>query len=64
MMARNCDNERMATALQYVALGSMIMMGVAGAVHIIKDVVGLRQERASYESKKTFDTLRGHGVGR
>ena len=38
MMARNCTNERMAMTLQYVALGSMIIMAGAAAAHILKDL--------------------------
>ena len=30
MMSRNCNNERMAMILQYVALGSMIIMAGVG----------------------------------
>ena len=40
MMAKNCNNERMAMTLQYVALGSMIIMAGAAAAHILKDLFG------------------------
>lgn len=39
-MSKNCDNERMAMILQYVALGSMIVMTGAAATQILRDVFG------------------------
>jgi len=40
MMAKNCNNERVAMILQYVALGSMIIMAGAAAGQILKDAFG------------------------
>ena len=40
MMSKNCGNERMAMTLQYVAIGSMIIMAGAAAAHIMKDLFG------------------------
>ena len=40
MMARNCGNERLAMILQYVALGSMIVMTGLAASQALKDVFG------------------------
>jgi hypothetical protein len=40
MMARNCGNERMAMILQYVALGSMIIMTGVAASQVLKDAFG------------------------
>jgi hypothetical protein len=40
MMARNCSNERLAMILQYVALGSMIIMTGVAATQILKDAFG------------------------
>ena len=40
MMARNCDNQRLAMILQYVALGSMIIMTGVAATQVLKDVFG------------------------
>ena len=40
MMAKNCNNERIAMILQYVALGSMIIMAGAAASQIVKDAFG------------------------
>jgi hypothetical protein len=40
MMSKNCDNERMAMILQYVAIGSMIVMAGAAARQLLKDVFG------------------------
>ena len=42
MLSRNCENERLAMALQYVALGSMIVMTGYAASEILKDVFGDR----------------------
>jgi hypothetical protein len=39
-MANHCKNERMAMTLQYVAIGSMIIMAGAAAAHLMKDVFG------------------------
>jgi len=39
-MAKNCNNERMAMILQYVAIGSMIVMAGAAASQILRDVFG------------------------
>ena len=39
-MSKNCNNERMAMILQYVALGSMIIMAGAAAAHLMKDLFG------------------------
>ena len=40
MMAKNCTNERMAMTLQFVAIGSMIIMAGAAAAHLMKDLFG------------------------
>jgi hypothetical protein len=37
-MAKDCNNERLAITLQYVAIGSMIIMAGAAAAHLIKDL--------------------------
>jgi len=37
-MAKNCKDERMAMTMQYVALGSMIIMSGAAAVHLLKEM--------------------------
>jgi hypothetical protein len=42
MMARNCDSKRLAMILQYVALGSMIIMTGVAAAQILKDCFGRR----------------------
>jgi len=39
-MARNCGNERMAMIMQYVAVGSMIMMTGFMANQLLKEVFG------------------------
>ena len=40
MMSRNCGNERMAMILQYVALGSMIVMTGIAASQVLRDAFG------------------------
>jgi hypothetical protein len=40
MMSKNCNNERVAMILQYVALGSMIVMTGLAASQILKDAFG------------------------
>jgi hypothetical protein len=42
-MARNCNNERLAMTMQYVAIGSMIIMAGAAATHLLKDPFGSTQ---------------------
>ena len=37
MMSKNCNNDRMAMILQYVAIGSMIVMAGAAASQVLKD---------------------------
>lgn len=39
-MAKDCTNHRLAMTLQYVAIGSMIIMAGAAAAHLMKDVFG------------------------
>jgi hypothetical protein len=39
-LAKNCNNERMAMTLQYVAIGSMIIMAGAAATHLMKEMFG------------------------
>ncbi len=40
LMAKNCNNERLAMTLQYVAIGSMIIMAAATAAQLFKDLSG------------------------
>ena len=40
MMSKNCNNERMAMILQYVALGSMIIMAGAAASQVLREAFG------------------------
>ena len=39
-MARNCNNERMAMIMQYVAVGSMIIMAGVAASQVLGDAFG------------------------
>ena len=38
MMARNCNNERLAMTHQYVAIGSMVIMAGASATNLLKEL--------------------------
>jgi hypothetical protein len=40
-MLRNCKDEKLAMVFQYVAVGSMVIMGIAGLAHLVKDVGGM-----------------------
>jgi hypothetical protein len=40
MMSRNCSNERLAMVMQYVALGSMIVMAGVAASQVLRDAFG------------------------
>lgn len=42
MLARNCNNERLAMILQYVALGSMVVMTGVALSHAWRDAFGSR----------------------
>jgi hypothetical protein len=42
MLARNCNNERMAMILQSVAIGSMVVMAGVAVSQAWKDVFGNR----------------------
>jgi len=52
MMSKNCGNERLAMILQYVALGSMIIMAGAAASQVLREAFG------------PTDHHRGHGRSR
>ena len=41
-MARNCENKRLAMILEYVALGSMIVMTGVAATQMLKELFGSR----------------------
>ena len=45
MMSKNCGSERMAMILQYVALGSMIVMAGAAASQVLRDAFGPTDHR-------------------
>jgi len=40
MMSRNLGNERMAMVMQYVAVGSMIIMAGVAASQVLRDAFG------------------------
>ena len=37
MMAKNCNNDRLAMTLQYVAIGSMIIMAGVAASQVLRE---------------------------
>ncbi len=39
-MAKNCGNERVSMIMQYVALGSMIIMAGVAASQVLRDAFG------------------------
>ena len=39
-MSRNCESERLAMTLQYVAVGSMIVMAGVAASQLLREVFG------------------------
>ena len=48
MMSKNCNNERLAMILQYVALGSMIIMAGAAATQVLRDAFGPTESDRDY----------------
>ena len=44
-MAKDCKNEGLAMTMQYVALGSMIVMAGAAGVHLMKEMFGHTEHR-------------------
>jgi len=44
-MSKNCGNDRIAMVLQYVALGSMIIMTGVAASQVLKDAFGRPDRR-------------------
>jgi hypothetical protein len=36
--ARQCPNEKLAMTMQYLAVGSMILLGVGAAAHMARDI--------------------------
>lgn len=67
-MAKNCNNERMAMAFQCVAIGSILIMAGAAAVHLFKDVAGAwRKEPAPrdyWQLREELDRLHNREQGR
>jgi len=60
-MAKNCNNEKLALVFQYVAIGSMIVMGFAGLAHIVKDIGGSwRKEPAEPHHRQLKDDVDRH----
>jgi hypothetical protein len=42
IMAKQCRNERLAMVLQYVAIGSMVVMAGAAASQVLKEAFGAK----------------------
>ncbi len=57
-MSRSCSNERMQMILQWVGVGSVILMGAAAGVHLYKDIVKPADQYPIY--RKTLDDLDRH----
>jgi hypothetical protein len=52
MMSQNCKNQRLAMILQYVALGSMIVMTGVAASQVLRETFGVPdQDRGGYRSR-------------
>ena len=49
-LGRNIGNERMQAILQWVGVGSVIMMGLAATVHLIRDCT--KPSREPYSSRR------------
>lgn len=70
-LSRTCGDERMKGILQWVGVGSVILMGAAAGVHLIKDLLWSGKEyKFSHEpfSKRRYegmlDDLDRHYKGR
>ncbi len=64
-LSRTCNNERMKDILQWVGVGSVILMGAAAGVHLVKDLFKGSSEpysRRRYEGM--LDDLDRHYKGR
>lgn len=44
MMSRHCNDERLSMLVQYVALGSMIIMAGVAAGQVLKEAFGARND--------------------
>lgn len=47
MMSKQCSDERLAMLVQYVALGSMIVMAGVAAGQVLRDAFGSRNDEHS-----------------
>jgi hypothetical protein len=52
MMSRNCGNERLTMILEYVALGSMIVMTGITASQVLRDSFGSPDHRRGNDRSK------------
>jgi hypothetical protein len=52
MMSKNCNNERLAMILQYVALGSMIVMTGVAAAQVLRDAFGSRDRDRGHDRSR------------
>ena len=55
VMARNCNNDRLAMILQYVALGSMIIMAGVAASSVLKDAFGSADHEKPHSRSKGIE---------
>jgi hypothetical protein len=63
-LGRNIGNERMQMILQWVGVGSVIMMGLASTVHLIKDCMKPSKEAHHERHRELRDRLNEHDRGR
>ena len=69
-IARSTNNERMQAILQWVGVGSVILMGAGAAVHLFRDLTRPfpesfpRQKYRELLDDVSQDPHQGHGRGR
>ena len=51
LMSKNCGNERLAMVLQYVALGSMIIMAGVAANQVLREAFGDKPTKSRSHSR-------------
>ena len=51
LMSKNCGNERLAMVLQYVALGSMIIMAGVAANQVLREAFGDKPTKSRGHSR-------------
>jgi hypothetical protein len=65
-MAKDCKNERLAMTMQFVALGSMIVMAGAAGVHLMREMFSHTEHHGKPDVLivlSCFFTLSSAGLG-